>query len=179
MDFYLSKPIHAAQLLEVVERVAGGDPQSAPVTESDGRTEEEMEVEVGVEERILDRERLMARVDGDLDLLRKMVEPFIAELPRSCGALRVAIGRQDCAAAERAAHFLKGSVGNFCSQLVFEDALRLEKMARNGDLTGAEDVAQALEQGLERLRRALLTLIGRKEPREMTEAAKASATPLA
>jgi HPt (histidine-containing phosphotransfer) domain-containing protein len=144
----------------------------------------EMEIEVGIEERILDRERLMARVDGDLDLLRKMVGPFIAEIPRSLGTLRVAIGRQDCPAVERAAHFIKGSVGNFCAQPVFEDALRLEKMARNGDLTGAEDVSDALERGLERLRRALLTLTatGKQQPEghreEIEEIAKESAAPL-
>jgi signal transduction histidine kinase/CheY-like chemotaxis protein/HPt (histidine-containing phosphotransfer) domain-containing protein len=147
MDNYVSKPIHAAQLFEAIEGFAT-------------QTEEEAAMQADEAEGwTLDRDELMKRIDGDLGLLKKMVDPFVAECPRILGTLRVAIGRQDCPAVERAAHYIKGSVGNFCARSPFDAAFRLERMARSGDLTGAQESYADLEEGLERLKRRLLALV--------------------
>ncbi|MBI2834919.1 MAG: response regulator [Acidobacteria bacterium] len=146
MDRYISKPIHAAHLLQALEGLVTGP------NGEDGREDAEPD-------DTIDRKALVTRVDGDLELLRRMADPFIADCPRRLGVIKVAIARQDCSTLERAAHFLKGSVGNFCAPAVFEAALRLERMARNGDLSGAEEAAARLEDGIERLRRALLALL--------------------
>jgi hypothetical protein len=134
MDNYVSKPIHAGQMFEAVEELAAEATEVAPADEPD---------EPG--DRLIERQALLTRIDGDLDLLRKMVEPFLADC--------------DCAQVERTAHFLKGSVGNFCAPAVFDAALRLERMARSGDLTGAHDGYADLAEGIDRLKRELMALL--------------------
>ncbi len=60
---------------------------------------------------------------------------------------------------ERAAHTLKGAVGNFAAMRAFEAAQRLEHRGRAGDLAGvAGDLAQ-LEQELDAARPALAELV--------------------
>jgi HPt (histidine-containing phosphotransfer) domain-containing protein len=71
----------------------------------------------------------------------------------------VAVARQDCRTLERSAHFLKGSVGNFCAQALFDQLHRLERMARAGDLAEAEAHLQPIEHGIERLKRELLAVL--------------------
>jgi hypothetical protein len=53
------------------------------------------------------------------------------------------------------AHDLKGAVGTFGADAAFEAALRIETMARSGDLTHAELAYAALEAALTRIRPAL------------------------
>mgnify|MGYP001224698022 CR=1 FL=1 len=70
-------------------------------------------------------------------------------------AIREAIAQGDDEALARAAHRLKGSVGNFGARRAVEAALRLEDMGREGDLSGAEEGYQMLETGIEHFIEAL------------------------
>jgi HPt (histidine-containing phosphotransfer) domain-containing protein len=65
---------------------------------------------------------------------------------------------------QRAAHALKGSVGNFCAQKAFDAALRLEKMGKSENLSEAEEAWSALEAEIERLQPALETLSQGRAP---------------
>jgi HPt (histidine-containing phosphotransfer) domain-containing protein len=62
--------------------------------------------------------------------------------------LRQALRAGDPKAVERTAHTLKGSVGNFAMPRPWETAQRLELLAKSGQLSGAHDILQALEQQL-------------------------------
>jgi HPt (histidine-containing phosphotransfer) domain-containing protein len=72
--------------------------------------------------------------------------------------MREALDRGDSNALERAAHTVKGSVGNFAAKTVFQAAQRVEKIGRDGDLGKAEEAYKALEEELDRLRPALAAL---------------------
>lgn len=166
MDSYISKPIHSPDLLHVIEALAAGvDVAAEPYAEP-----------------LIDSVSLHARVDGDLNLLKRMVDPFVADCTRVVGSLRVALSRQDCRTLERSAHFLKGSVGNFCSQPLFDLVHRLERMAKAGDLAEAETLMSPIEDGVERLRQELVTLGSQgfgvpdvsTDKRDMTRAASAA-----
>ena len=61
-------------------------------------------------------------------------------------------------ALERAAHTLKGAVGNFSAQGAYAAALRVEMMGRGGDLTHAAAAYAELEQEVARLGEALTAL---------------------
>jgi HPt (histidine-containing phosphotransfer) domain-containing protein len=66
--------------------------------------------------------------------------------------------QRDAAKLERAAHTLKGSVGNFAAHEAFEAARRLEQDGRRQDWDQAADDGAALEAALVRLQPALAEL---------------------
>jgi len=94
MDDYVTKPVEAGRLVEVVESAAGGfDPRLAA-----------------------------ARLGGDRRLLRELLELFLAECPVLVSNVRKAIDASDATALRHASHALKGSVANFAAPRPFEAA---------------------------------------------------------
>jgi signal transduction histidine kinase/CheY-like chemotaxis protein len=152
MDGYVSKPIVSSELFDTIEQTAPGTAGA-----SGG-------LDMSTGEGVCNRAALLERVDHDMDLLKRMVEPFLAESPRTLGTVRVAIARQDARALERAAHFIKGSISNFCAAPAADAALRLERMGHQGDLSEAEEALAVLEQHVERLREELMDLLNDGEP---------------
>ena len=145
MDGYVSRPVQPEDRFAPIEQLglAAGD---AAKTLKDGA------------EDLIDTASLLARVDGDMKLLKELVELFQRDLPKLFSELQDAVTRRDAKALESAAHALKGSVGNFAARPAVEAALRLEQMGRRGDLTEAESAFQALAQEIERLKPALVDL---------------------
>jgi HPt (histidine-containing phosphotransfer) domain-containing protein len=98
---------------------------------------------------VIDHAALLAGVDGDRRLLREFVRLFLADCPQRLAEIKEAIRRGDAEALGRAAHTLKGSVGNFAAQKAFAASQRLEKMSRDGDLDHAGEACVTLESELE------------------------------
>jgi two-component system, sensor histidine kinase and response regulator len=144
MDAYVSKPVQPEELLKVLQNLVPEAPETG------------VESEAGV----LDREELLQRMDGDLELLRELAELFFAGYPKKLTELREAITAGDAAVVERVAHSLKGSVGNFAAPAAFEAAEQLETMGRTADLAGAPAVCGTLEAEIERLKPALNAVAG-------------------
>jgi HPt (histidine-containing phosphotransfer) domain-containing protein len=107
---------------------------------------------------------VLNRVGGDLGLLREVVGLFLDACPQSLAELRQAATAGDAAALHSRAHTFKGMVGNFGARDAFAAALRLEMLAREGDLSGASDACAALEGAVERLRPALAALLAEGGP---------------
>ena len=59
--------------------------------------------------------------------------------------IRWALLAGDSKAVERAAHALKGSVGNFATPSPWETAQRMELLAKSGQLAGAQEIFRLLE----------------------------------
>jgi HPt (histidine-containing phosphotransfer) domain-containing protein len=70
-----------------------------------------------------------------------------------------AIGEGDPGRVNRAAHSLKGAVGNFGANAAFDLVLRLELMGKDGELTGADEAFRSLVDEIERLKKALADFI--------------------
>ncbi|MBA0087968.1 MAG: Hpt domain-containing protein [Acidobacteria bacterium Pan2503] len=109
---------------------------------------------------------LLAGVDGDRDLLRQMVRVFLTDYPQRAAEIKEAVRRGDAVTVERAAHTLKGALGNFAANIALAAAQELETMAKRGDLDAAGDAAATLDSELallaEELRR--LTTNSSKRP---------------
>jgi HPt (histidine-containing phosphotransfer) domain-containing protein len=143
MDAYVSKPIRHQELFETIQALVLDVPKiSAALPEETPK-------------EVLDEAQLMSCVDNDPQLLRDLVDRFLAEYPRLLDGIRVAVDKKDARAAERGAHSLRGSAGNLSAKLVAEAALRLERLAQAEDWVYAEHVLRELESQLERLRPAL------------------------
>ena len=99
-------------------------------------------------ENALDRQVALARVGGDLELLREIAALFLEECPRAFAEIQVAVARGDAAKLENAAHALKGSVANFGARNAVEAAFRLEQMGRSHEMSYAEQMLRKLESAL-------------------------------
>jgi two-component system sensor histidine kinase/response regulator len=116
----------------------------------------------GLPEDGLSRAALLELFGEDEDLLRELVGLFLEDSPALLNDLRAGVAGQDAVKVERAAHSLKGSVGNFGATRLAELARRLEAMGRARDLDSAPDALTALEQELARIS-ARLGEIAREE----------------
>ena len=97
----------------------------------------------------------MTRVGGDLNLLREIAGLFLKECPGLMTQIQDAIVAGDASRLRRAAHTLKGAVGNFGAIPTFEAALKLEMMGQSGDLHAAKEACLALEAEIASLKPAM------------------------
>jgi CheY-like chemotaxis protein len=139
MDGYVTKPLRPTELFEVIASLTA-PAASTPETPA-----------APVEHDILDRQTLWERVAGDADLLREIIEIFLVDCPERLTELREALTHQDCAALERAAHRLKGALGNISANNAVAAARRVETAARAGDVHTASEALTKLEDALARL----------------------------
>ncbi len=163
MDGYVSKPINTAELLAALESVGAGERASGRAGERDNKEPSSSARSPAPtlsrsHTPTLDEVALLDYVDGDRELLRKIIDRFLAHGPKLLAKVQEAVARQDRAALEVSAHTLKGAVGNFFAQPARSAALRLEILGREGNLSEAPQAYQLLEKELDRLRQALATI---------------------
>jgi signal transduction histidine kinase/CheY-like chemotaxis protein len=157
MDGYVSKPIRAQRLLEVIGSVFNGTRNSAGGPEAEPPSAE-----------VMDWSEALRSVQGDHDLLRSIAEAFLEECPGLLARIEKAIGQADAVALRVAAHTIKGSARYFGAKPTFEQAFDLEKMAGGGKLDRAEEMAAALHVELERLIPVLENFLGGKNGESKT-----------
>src|SRR5436190_16020451 len=73
-----------------------------------------------------DEAAVLERVEGDVELLREIVELFLEDSLRLREEVRAAVAAGDAAALRRSAHTLKGAASNFGAAAVVAAALQLE-----------------------------------------------------
>jgi two-component system sensor histidine kinase/response regulator len=138
MDGYVSKPIDAARLFDVIEALGSSDrpPAAIPTAATDPAW---------------DKSAALDRVGGDEDLLREVTGILLAEVPAHLQHLRDALGCGDADAVAAEAHKLKGAIGLFEARTGVAAARQLEEVGRRGDLLQAPRILGELEQELHRL----------------------------
>ena len=81
----------------------------------------------------------------------EIVNLFLEDLPQNVAQIRESIVKNDASGLERAAHGLKGSVGNFGAKRAFEGAYGLEVLGKEGRIDEANGAFAELEQELKQL----------------------------
>jgi len=147
MDRYISKPVRAKELFESVEALPAASAEPGAAREPSSST-------AGV----LDEAEALSRVGDDRELLGELAEVFLGECPRLLETIRRAIAAGDTPNLKIAAHSLKGAIDNFALQSAYDAALRLEMLARVGNLAEAEPACARLQQEMERLMPAVAGL---------------------
>jgi HPt (histidine-containing phosphotransfer) domain-containing protein len=153
MDDYVSKPIHAKDLFAVIDRLTADAPAGAPAPERAEPPPEEPQ------SGAIDKDEVLARVDGDIELLRELNGIFVAENPKLLTQLRQAMTEGNSDALGKASHTVKGMLANLGAKSAAEAALRLEKMGTGNNLSGADEAYAALEKEIEGFSRALTALL--------------------
>ena len=142
MDGYITKPLDAPLLFDAIENLHSGPPQLQPVV---------LTVEPAPAKPQLDRQAILARVEGDAALLKEITDLFLEDAPKLLAAIKEGIPRNDAKGVERAAHALKGSISNFGAPDACQATLELEMMGRAGDLALAPESFRRLEQAVSEL----------------------------
>ena len=96
-----------------------------------------------------DLTQALKATEGDVDLLREVVEAFLEECPLRLIELKAAIESNDCVAVRRAGHTIAGNLRLFGDVPPCAYSRELEEMGRIGDLHGAQQVYQSLKTTLE------------------------------
>jgi two-component system, sensor histidine kinase and response regulator len=121
-------------------------------------------------EQLIDHKALLDGFDGNRRLLNQIVRLFLADYPQRLAEIKEAIRRGDANVLARAAHALKGSVGNFAAKNAIAVAQRLETMGQNGELAAAGEEYIALESELALVSKELRRLT--RNSSQTTEPAK-------
>jgi two-component system sensor histidine kinase/response regulator len=142
MDGYVAKPVQARELFQAIAALVPAaviaDKKTPPAP------------------AVIDRAEALERVGGDVELLRELTDVFLQDCPRMIEEVIEGLCDGDVTKVKRGAHSIKGSVAILGGKAAFECALRLETMARQGDLSQAEAAWQALRHALEQLRQMLI-----------------------
>jgi len=145
MDGYVAKPISAQSLFDAIDAALapqdGGPGDSPPLLEP-----------------TIDRAALVARFDGDEELLRELATLFLHDCPAKLATIQEAVARKDARSLHNAAHALKGSAANFGPGAAVAAAGKLEKMGYAGDLTEADTMALELGRAIVELQAGLAAL---------------------
>ena len=136
MDAYLDKPLRASSLFDIIQRVATPTDAAAPADTS---------------QPVFDQPSFLSRLGGDELLGREIIETFLQEYPKLLENVHAAAEQRNASLLERAAHSLKGSVGDMASPQAFEAARTLELYAREGRLDDVGTALMSLEGILDRL----------------------------
>ena len=143
MDDYISKPVKQPDLAQALGPWLRSPGTAAAAATADAN---------------LDTAALLERCGGDSQLLSELAELFLTGHPQQLAAIRTAVERGDSKALELAAHTLKGALGNFGAHTAVALALRIETLARHGDLSEAHRACAELEREIDSLKPALSAL---------------------
>ena len=161
MDGYTSKPIRIKDLEQVISELVPTASTKRHTTKLDER------------HPVIDHHALLEGFDGNRGLLKEMARLFLADYPRRVEEIKESIRRGNATALERAAHALKGSVGNFAAKEASAMAQRLEDLGRDGQLDAAGEGFIALESELALASKELRRLIA-SSSRTRTRRARAA-----
>jgi signal transduction histidine kinase/CheY-like chemotaxis protein/HPt (histidine-containing phosphotransfer) domain-containing protein len=175
MDGYVSKPIGAQALAAAITEVLPErmQPQEAiqPRDEAankeleEGRVDRNREQPSGATDaEVFDAAEAFHRLDGDMQLLRELVGLFMEDRPNIAGQIAQALDDGDMEALARAAHSLKGALGNLAARRSFAAALNLETVAREGNCDAAREAWSELETEISLLESALKDVAAKGAP---------------
>jgi len=156
MDDYVSKPVRPGKLFRVLNelaarkedprdsdnasRGAGSPLEDAPAVDPS----ENLRAGAGGRE-VFDAERFRNN-SGDVELMRELIGFFGEDAEQMMKELESGLREEDPEKVHRAAHSLKGMIGNYCADRAFESAKDLDDQARSGNLDATRDRLPGLRQ---------------------------------
>jgi HPt (histidine-containing phosphotransfer) domain-containing protein len=145
MDGYVAKPIRSTELENAIGEVLGKGLPAIGENKADNGS-------------VIDLGALLEGVGGNRRLLQKLAKLFLADLPKLAARIKTALASRDGGELAKAAHALKGSVGNFGAAKAVEGASEIERHGRSGALSAAQEAWVRLELELVVVRKELENL---------------------
>ena len=104
---------------------------------------------------VFDYDDFLERMDGDMDLLKEVIEIFLDDSPNLLAALRLALRSRDAAAMEKAAHTLKGAAANISAKRLQQLSNIMQEMIKKDHIAHLERLFGDIETHYEVLDRVL------------------------
>ncbi|MDY6912956.1 MAG: response regulator [Planctomycetota bacterium] len=165
MDDYVEKPVRPKALFDAIEKLAANS--GRPAAKSAGTTKKKKAAKPAKSysrksktppTEAVDMDRLMQQVGDDEELLVEIIDLYFEVRPSLIRDIRQTMAEADCEKLKRAAHALKGMVGNLAAENAFAAARKLEELAGEGDLDASAKQMTALEKEIARLNTALAAI---------------------
>jgi PAS domain S-box-containing protein len=171
MDDYISKPVKAAELGEMLRNWASIDPveegseegSEEGLAENSVAGEGDASIEHENDDGALDPDILAGLRDlddGEEDLLAELAGIFLEDAEAHLRTLRDSVEASDASSVRAASHTLKGSSGNIGASRIQEVCARLQEISEAAELDDAPELLSRLERELERARPELVALKG-------------------
>jgi len=110
-----------------------------------------MSIETPTMENVLDLAEAMTNLDGDVELLQEIMEIFLETAEGQFAAIQSGIESGDVKQVAVDSHGLKGGAANFCAKSFVGSALKLELKAKEGNLDGARDLLDDMQEAFREL----------------------------
>ena len=137
MDYYLSKPLRPAALMEAIEKVC---PQTAqPETAREERPPAPQASDQSP--AVLDPGALLARFDGDRELIAEVLKLFPLDCRKHMANARQAVAQRDAARLRVALHSLRGMFANVAADAAVDAVTRLARIDLGSEPAGAPEAA--------------------------------------
>ncbi|MFH1998770.1 MAG: cache domain-containing protein [Planctomycetota bacterium] len=156
MDDYITKPMRRKELLaKVAQWISAEDPRE----EDRQRPGVSMPMEGASHEKPggtgarapMDYDRAVEEFEGMRDVLMEVTDGFLGNVRGQIEIIRQAIADHDTETVRREAHSMKGGAANLTADVFAAVALELEKSGRSGDMDGALQALEELENEFIRL----------------------------
>ena len=105
--------------------------------------------------KVLDRDDLWERVDGDIELFEHARELFLRDAPTLVQKIQQTIASGEANSLASAVHEFKGMAVNLSAGTVAKAARKLELISRGDSLDGASNACDELARELDRFYREL------------------------
>ena len=145
MDDYVSKPVTALGLGEILDRHLEGAAASGSIVPESNLTQS---VPVSIEQ-------IREVADGDTEFERELIETFLTDSEEQIQLLEVAVREKDADEVRVRAHTIKGSSANAGAKRVQEVACEMERIGSSNELEEAEAVFSLLKAAFEQAREYL------------------------
>lgn len=152
MDAYLSKPVQADDLFQLIERLVPtalpkpvvGVPSCSEATPLPFQT-----VEAFSQTTVLDWSEAVQHMEGDEELLKELAEVFLNDNGRYSQEIHKALKDKNAEHLRRSAHTLKGALGHFCTASLVKATVELETLAQERKIPEAAAAFTRLEKLLD------------------------------
>ena len=162
MDAYISKPIGSNELFATLDRLLPNRIAAAPASVPAPARAPAADARPAEQRPPVDVAKLESNLDQDPEMILDILETYMRDHPQRERDLAEAMARRDAPLLARAAHTVKGLMLLLGAAPAADAALRLEILARCGNLGEAGDAMNDLRRELARVAPALAALLKQK-----------------
>ncbi len=151
MDDTLPKPFEPGELVAAIERQLKAKERAEDKDPS-------LPAHAGASRRnndVFHREALLSRVDGDLELMRTVLDVFLSDAPKQIHDLKLAGSRANAEEIRRLSHSFKSAAGSAGAVGLQALVQSLEQAGEAGDLGEVANLLDELELAFDRLKKSL------------------------
>ncbi|MDM8522055.1 ATP-binding protein [Desulfococcaceae bacterium HSG8] len=139
MDEYVSKPINAGELMNVIGRLTCEDSLHTSVPEPSSEPSLH-------DNKFIDPDYALKSMDNDEEILREVFKSAAKTIPEGLKEIREAISEKDSKTAARVAHKLKSFFRSVRAEQAADIALEMEQAGKEENMKDAEALLQDFEE---------------------------------